>query len=141
MLNATSRITVAALAALLGLSIIATGCKTGPYTASAVQPSPEDTESLVLLDKELVKQLSVQVQRAGFTSDGRLTAEANLRNLTKKTMSVQVQTVFKDAQGLSTGDETAWKTVILNPNAMETYQASALNTRSERYTVRVRKAR
>lgn len=141
MLTKTSRTMIAALALIACLSLAATGCKTGPYTAKSVQPSPEDTESLVLLDKELVKQISVQVQRAGFTSDGRLTAEANLRNLTKKTLNVQVQTVFKDAQGLSTGDESAWRTMILNPNAMETYQSNAMNMKAERYTIRVRKAR
>ncbi len=136
-----THLSISVVAVLLGAAVLAAGCKTGPYAAKSRGPVLENTETLVLLDKPLVKSISVDNQRAGYTADGRMVAEATLRNMTKKMQNVQVQTVFKDETGLSQGDETAWKTVILNPNAMETYQATALNASSKKYTIRVRLAR
>lgn len=122
---------------------ILAGCKTqpGPYVATSHPPVLEDTETLVLLDQELQKTISVEGQRASYDTNGRLKAEAKIRNLTPNTYTVQVQTVFKDEAGMSSGDESAWRTLILNANAMETYSEVALNDKSDKYTIRIRRAR
>lgn len=111
----------------------------GPYKALTYQPGTlENTDTLVLLDAPLQGMISVEGQRAAFLPDGRLKAEANIRNMLGASSTIQVQTVFKDADNMSTGDETAWQNVILSPNAMQTYSATALNAKSARYTIRVR---
>ena len=130
---------MALLAAIVAVGI---GCsRYGPYTAKTAPNAFEKTDTLVLLDKALVKSLSVEGQKAEWSPDGRLVARANIRNLKKKMQHVQVQTVFKDEAGMSAGDETDWKTMILSPNATDTYQAIASNSASTGYTIRVRKAR
>ena len=126
---------------ILAAPCLLLACKTGPYTAKAHPPVLEDTETLVLLDKPLQKNISVEGQRAGYTPEGRLVAEAKIRNLTKDNLSIQAQTIFKDDAGMSSGDESAWQTMLLNPNAMETYRATALNANSKKYTIRVRLTR
>lgn len=135
-----------ALTALAGLVIV--GCASapsrepvGPYQALTHSPVLEDSETLVLLDAGLQSRISVEGQRASFDGDGRLVAEAKIRNLTPANYSVQVQTVFKDEAGMSSGDESAWQTLLLNPNAMETYRCSALNAKSAKYTIRIRTTR
>lgn len=113
----------------------------GPYLATSHPPVLEDTETLILLDQSLRSSISVEGQRASYTPDSRLVAEAKIRNLVERAQEIQVQTVFKDNAGMSSGDETAWQTLILNPNAMETYRATALNDHSTKYTIRIRVAR
>jgi hypothetical protein len=109
----------------------------GPYKA-LTQGTLENTDTLVLLDAQLQGMISIEGQRAAYLPDGRLKAEANIRNMVGASNTIQVQTVFKDADNMSSGDETAWQNVILSPNAMQTYSATALNTKSARYTIRVR---
>lgn len=128
---------------MLALGLLA-GCATkqppppGPYAAPTVGGSLEQTETLVYLDQPLQNVLSVEGQRARYTSDSRLVAEANLRNLSNQPLSIQVQTVFKDEQNMASGDSSAWQTIMLNANATETYSTTALNAKSTRYTIRVR---
>lgn len=117
-------------------------CRTqGPYEPLKRGVSLEETESLILLDKPLQKLISVDAQRAGYTPEGRIIAEAILRNNSNNTVNVQAQTVFKDDAGFSSGDETAWVTLILPPNGQSTYKAVALNEKSHQYSIRIRMER
>jgi hypothetical protein len=54
---------------------------------------------------------------------------------------VQVQCVFKDSAGFSTGDETPWENVILTENGQETVRFTSMNNLASKFTVRVRQAR
>lgn len=128
------------LVSVLALSscMLLTACKTGPYPALKHGTGLEETETLVLLDKELQKAVSVDAQRCSFSLGKRLQAEANIRNCLDTSLNIQVQTIFKDSSNMSAGDETAWRTIILQPYATETYSATALNELSDRYTIRVR---
>lgn len=132
-----NRLFVAFLALLIG-------CQSGPYTPKHTQwPDQilEDTEEVVLLDKPLVGSIRVDGVRSGRTSDDRVQVEARIRNKMKENLWIQVQTVFKDAENFSLGDETEWRSLVLNPNAMETYKALAVNPSSERFVIRIRVAR
>lgn len=133
---------VAVCLLLIPLLLGGMACRTqGPYAPLKHGTSLEETESLVLLDKPLQKMVSVDSQRAGYTPDGRMVAEAVVRNNSSQTLNIQAQTVFKDGSGFSSGDETAWETLILQPNAQSTYRASALNKNSAKYTIRIRMER
>ena len=56
-------------------------------------------------------------------------------------IQVQINCVFKDEQGFSTGDETPFQTLILSENSTEAVRFTAMNTQARKYTVRVRQAR
>ncbi len=130
-------------ASVILVTPILIGCQTeepvyGPYRALDYAGELEDQETLVLLDSALQGMLSVEGQRASFTPEGRLFVQANFRNLLEQPTQIQIQTVFRDEHGMSNGDESAWVTTILQPNATETYSETALNNKSYQYTVRVR---
>jgi uncharacterized protein YcfL len=74
-------------------------------------------------------------------TDGRLEVVANVKNRENRRIQVQINCVFKDAQGFSTGDETPWQTLILSEYATEAVRFTAMNTQAKKYTVRVRQAR
>jgi uncharacterized protein YcfL len=73
--------------------------------------------------------------------DGRMQVRANILNLINKRVDLQVNCIFKDAQGFSTGDETPFQTLILDETAQETITFTSLNAKAKDYTVRVRLAR
>ena len=73
--------------------------------------------------------------------DGRLELVVNVRNRESRRIEVQIQCVFKDEQGFSSGDETPWQTLILTENTQEAVQFVSMNSKARKYTVRVRQAR
>ena len=70
--------------------------------------------------------------------DGRLEVVANVMNRGSGRREVQVRCVFKDANGFSTGDETAWQLLQLGEDATEAVRFVSLNNRARLYTVAVR---
>lgn len=137
-----SKITHILVASVLG-SLVLIGCQSsepvpGPHQALDYPGELENTDTLVLLDRALQGMLSVEGQRASYTPEGRLFVQANLRNLLERPTQIQAQTVFRDDKGMSSGDESAWVTTILQPNSTETYSETALNNESTQYTIRVR---
>lgn len=128
---------------LLALTaVVITSCsKPGPYRAKSVPPALENIETVVVMSKDLSKKISVEGQRADRLPDNRLRVHANIRNLSKDPLHVQAQTVFKDKDSISLGDETAWVDVLLTENATKTYTADSMTDKAEFYTIRIREER
>ena len=131
-----------AIFAALGIALM--GCASGgaysPKNAS--KNDLENREILVLMDRAVQRSItSAGPIQTAVTPDGRLEVVANLRNREGRRIQVQVNCVFKDAQGFSTGDETPWQTLILTENAQESVRFISMNDKAKRYTVRVREAR
>ncbi len=133
----TSLLAVAALLA-------APGCSkhTGPYLPAPAGLSPEQTDArFLLMDPGAQRSVTTTGLTETRLPDGRLQVAAQLVNRENRRIQIQVQCVFKDAQGISTGDETPWENVILTENAIETVQFTSLNNQAVTYTIRVRQAR
>jgi len=132
------------LALFAALGIALSGCATGgaysPKNAS--KNDLENREILVLMDRAVQRSItSAGPIQTAVTPDGRLEVVANLRNREGRRIQVQVNCVFKDAQGFSTGDETPWQTLILTENSQESVRFISMNDKAKRYTIRVREAR
>lgn len=124
--------------------LAAPGCSkhTGPHLPVPAGLSPEQTDAkFVLMDPGAQRSVTTTGLTETRLSDGRLRVAAQLVNRENRRIQVQVQTVFKDAQGIATGDETPWENVILTENAIETVQFTSLNNQAFTYTIRVRQAR
>ncbi len=124
---------------IIGLAALAvTGCSS---TKNSSALAPEVAAKYQGMDPGV----NYSIAPAGFSEarmpDGRLQVAAQLRNKENRRIQVQVQCVFKDTQGFSTGDETPWENVILTENATETVRFTSLNNQAASYTVRVRQAR
>ncbi len=118
----------------------------------AVQPGPlapldttkytlENTERFVLLDQPAQYSVTCTGLQERALADGRLEVVANVKNRESRRLQVQINCVFKDDQGFSTGDETPFQTLILDENSTQAVRFTAMNTTGKKYTIRVRQAR
>lgn len=132
---------------LLGVAaLIAAGCSStydkGPYLPQKSKtPAYEDTERLILLDPGVQYSVTMATYRQRTLEDGRLEIVVGLRNRENRRLEVQADCVFKDADGVATGDEAPFQTVILTENATEQVKFTSANALAKKYTVRVRQAR
>lgn len=130
-------------AATAGLVLLA-GCTTepGPFTPQdTTRYTVENTEKFVLLDKPTQTSVTCTGLQERVLGDGRLEVVANVKNRESRRIQVQINAVFKDDQGFSTGDETPFQTLILAENSTEAVRFTAMNTLAKKYTIRVRQAR
>ena len=122
------------------------GCESthdkGPYLAQTPKtPAYESTEPVVLLDPGVQHSVTYTAVNAGTLNDGRLEVIVQLRNRENRRIEVQANCVFKDVNGMTTGDETPFQAVILTENATEQVKFVSMNDKAKRYTIRVRQAR
>lgn len=131
---------------LAAAGLLAVGCSTydkGPYLPQGSKtPAYESTEPTVLLDPGVRRSITTTGQPfAQLLPDGRMEVTVQLRNRENRRIEVQANCVFKDVNGISTGDETPFQTVILTENATEQVKFTSINDKAKRFTIRVRQAR
>lgn len=129
--------------ALAAAGLLLGACATpGPYTPQdTTKYTIENTEKFVLLDKPTQHSVTCTGLQERTLPDGRLEVVANVKNRENRRIQVQINCVFKDAQGFSTDDETPFQTLILAENSTEAVKFTAMNTLAKKYTIRVRQAR
>lgn len=131
------------VAAVLAAGLL-TGCTTptGPFPPlDTTKYTLENSARFVLLDLPAQRSVTCTGLQEVTLPDGRLEVVANVKNRENRRLEVQVNCVFKDASGFSTGDETPWQTLILSEYATEAVRFTAINGQARQYTVRVRQAR
>jgi uncharacterized protein YcfL len=140
-MNTSHRLSV--LSAVAGLVLFG-GCATEPspfVPQDTTKYTVENTEKFVLLDKPTQTSITCTGLQERTLADGRLEIVANVKNRESRRLQVQIGCVFKDMQGFTTGDESAYQTLILAENSTEAVRFTAMNTLGKRYTIRVRQAR
>lgn len=100
----------------------------------------EDSARFVALDKGAQESVTCPGIQETRLPDGRLQIVANLRNMLNRRIQVQVNCVFKDAQGFPVEDGP-FQNVFLDENAQEGVKFASANDKAQRYTIRVREAR
>jgi uncharacterized protein YcfL len=144
-LNKAMKKTILTIVPCAAAVALMAGCSThdrGPYLAQTPKtPAYESTEPVVLLDPGVQHSVTYTAVNASTLEDGRLEAIVQLRNRENRRIEVQANCVFKDVNGVSTGDETPFQTVILTENATEHVKFTSMNDKAKRYTIRVRQAR
>lgn len=131
------------LPAAAALAVFA-GCVTQPGPLPPLDTTKytiENTERFVLLDQPTQNSVTCTGLQERALADGRLDLVANVKNRENRRIQVQIDCVFKDDQGFSTGDETPFQTLILAENSTEAVHFTAMNTLAKKYTIRVRQAR
>lgn len=134
---------VTLLIAAAALALTA-GCvsQPGPFAAlDTTKFTLENTDRFVLLDQPAQNSVTCTGLQERPLADGRLEVVANVKNREARRIQVQINCVFKDDQGFSTGDETPWQTLILSENSTEAVRFTAMNVQAKKYTIRVRQAR
>jgi len=131
------------VAAVLAAGVLA-GCATptGPFPPlDTTKYTLENSERFVLLDQPSQVSVTCTGLQEVILPDGRLEVVANVKNRENRRLEVQVNCVFKDASGSSTGDETPWQTLILSEYGTEAVRFTAMNGQARKYAVRIRQAR
>ena len=135
------------LVILAVITVIVSGCAAGPYKATRYKES-EDIErqsNVVIMDKTLSNQFSgkrvvIVGEKSEWTSDNRLKVYCEIRNMKKKLLRLQVQTVFKDENDFSIEMDTNWELVLIPEFSTYVYTTAALNDKAKKYTIRVKLA-
>jgi uncharacterized protein YcfL len=137
-----TKILLFAASAALTFTACTSSYDKGPYTPQTSKtPAYENTERVVLMDPGVQYSLTCTGIQEGATTDGRLEVAAQIRNRENRRIEVQINCVFKDANGYTTGDETPFQTLILTENGTEQVKFTAMNTLAKKYTIRIRQAR
>ena len=130
-----------ALIAAVGVALAGCAHKGAYEGRNATIADLENREKFVLMDSGAQRSVTSSGIQERINADGRLEVVANVRNRENRRIQVQINCVFKDEQGFSTGDETPWQTLILTENAQESVRFISMNDKARSYTVRVRQAR
>jgi len=129
---------------LMAVLVLVEGCAT--HDTGAYPPENgsfnnlEDSAKFVLLDKPTQYSVTCGSLQESRLSDGRLQVLANVRNRENRRIQVQVNCVFKDAQGFVLED-TPFQNIFLDENAQEGLKFVSASDKALRYTIRVRQAR
>ena len=140
------KINLLTLALLAPALALVGGCASSSHDTGAYLPqnatvnNVEDSARFVLLDKGAQYSVTCPGIQETRLSDGRLQVLANLRNRENRRIQVQVNCVFKDAQGFVV-EETPFQNVFLDENAQEGVKFASAGDKAQRYTIRVREAR
>jgi uncharacterized protein YcfL len=137
---------VLALGQCTVVALLLAGCASESKTdahppQNSEQQLQEKGPSFVPMDPGATHSVTNAGLRSFTLPDGRLEASAIVQNRENRRLQVQVQCLFKDGNGYSTGDETPWQTLILTENGMETVTFQSMNDKARNFTVRVREAR
>jgi hypothetical protein len=119
------------------------GCRShyGAYApAHTAEPTLESSAKFVLLDPGAQHSVTCKELQETRLSDNRLQVAANVLNLENRRIQVQINCVFKDAQGFPVED-TPFQNIFLDENAQEGVKFVSANDKAQRYTIRVRQAR
>lgn len=129
--------------ALTVLALFA-GCSTAMSPPSPLATTKytieNNTEEFVVLDRPLAPAISCTGLRPHQRSDGRFEIVANVRNSQDRPLLVQVNCVFKDANGFGIGDTTPYQTLKLDAHSTEAVRFTATTPMAKRYTIQVRES-
>jgi hypothetical protein len=119
-----------------------TGCQhEGAYApVNATKYNYESNANFVLLDPGAQRSITSPGIQTRTLPDGRMEVAANILNRENRRLQVQVNCVFKDAQGFEV-DATDFENVFLTENETKTVSFRSLNNKARTFTVRVREAR
>ncbi|MEZ5412833.1 MAG: YcfL family protein [Opitutaceae bacterium] len=133
------------LGLVVGLGVLLAGCGTVPETSSehslAGEAAAPTDETFVAVNKAAAEAVECTAFFTRTLPDGRLEVAVNLRNRGDKPLRLKINCVFKDGQGFSIKDETAFRPIEVAAGAIETVRFTATNPAAKRYTVRVGTAR
>ncbi len=127
---------------VLGISVVPVGCsrsKAPDLARMDEEAMFAATQPVNILDTDLRNKVAADAATSLRLPDGRLKVKLNLRNSSKKDLDVLVRVVFKDAQGMSTGDETEWTPLFFAPQQIQTFIDESRDAGAGSFTVEVRK--
>jgi len=131
------------MSAVLSVTVaVLVGCQSpgAKLPVNTTKYAYENVSNFVLMDSGAQRSVTSSGIQESRLPDGRLEVSANVRNRLNRRIEVQINCVFKDAQGFEV-ESTSWLPLILTENAQETVRFTSMNNKPTKYIVRVRQAR
>ena len=133
------------ISAFILVGILSTGLLGGCRTQTA-SFSPQESTKYSIESSGKFARLDVATQTSiictglqeRLNEAGHLAVVANVKNREHREIQVRVRCVFKDADGFTTRDETAWQLITLGDEGTEAVHFAASNLLAKKYTVLVR---
>jgi hypothetical protein len=118
--------------------LVLAGCA-GRVPAETIGDLPS-AKNIVTLDCTAHGAVAIQAKRSATLADGRLKVELEIANVTSPAhaVTIQVRARFLDAQGMLTGDETPFETILVAANTSVRYAATSAKTAVADYVVEIR---
>ena len=112
-------------------------------THAAAAPADSDSEAgfdnVDVLDPSLNGQISVVRVGSQRTNTNLLSIFASLKNLTAHALTIQAQTLYKDADGnWLDGGKAGWLTLTLKSHEELEYRSASLSDEAQDFLVRIR---
>jgi hypothetical protein len=116
-----------------------------PAPAPAVDNSdtvsaPRNFDDVEFVDDSLQGKLTVTRTGSSRTSNDLMSVFAGLRNRTAHKLEIEVETVYKDAQGNPLGEGSSWVPITLKPHQRTDYRSASLSSDAQDYLIRIRRA-
>jgi hypothetical protein len=123
---------------MLAAMVMMAGCGwKGPQPLQAWKAVGE-SDNIIALDEGAHTLVAIQTKGVGRTDDGRMSIRLELANLSKKDLTVQVQTLFRDKAGVPTGDDTPFEALVLPGGGSVLYETASLAADAAKFTVQVK---
>lgn len=100
----------------------------------------ENHEMVVLLSPRVQYSVTCSGIQEHYTPDGRMDITAYIRNRENRRIQVQVDCMFKDAQGFPTEEAAPFQNLILTENSQEPVHYTSMNPKARHFTIRIREA-
>ena len=136
-----SSLLFAALAVVLSLLAGCASAPKPPPVQESIKYTVDDTGRVAYADPLSQETVVVTGLQERFLADGRLDLVASVKDKTDQPIKVEVQCLFRDADGFVAAQATLWQPLSLSAQSTETVHFTASSTISKRYSLRFRQAR
>ncbi len=127
------------------LALFLAACQSGKGTTGGLDgTSAYEPQTVVMVGDQLKGSLFrppgivIDYEDAVRTRDERLRVQVNLRNRSRSSIGIQVQTLFKDDDWTWVGEKVDWTLIRISPGESKSYVATSDSPAPTRYTVRIR---
>jgi len=96
------------------------------------------SDEILALDEAAWKLVAVQNRSVERQADGRMSVRVELANLSAMDLSVQVSTLFRDAQGMPSSSGTPFEMIVIPGNGSQLYEVTSLERNPESFTVQIK---
>jgi uncharacterized protein YcfL len=124
-------------------AVFLAGCATSPAPDEQLDTTKytiESTGKFVLLNQSSQVPVKCTGLQERILPDGRLEVAANVKNLEKRNLEIQIDCIFKDEQGIATEEQAPFRKLKLTEGSTQVVQFTSGNNQARKYTIQVREA-
>lgn len=112
------------------------GCWRGPAPVQTF-PGVARGVDVVALDEAAWQLVAIQSRSVSTNPDGRMTIKLELANLSSLDVDIQVQALFRDAQGMPVAENPPFEMIVLPGGGSRLYEVSSVHAGTGSFTIQL----